>query len=107
MDAPVRERLEEQLAAHIEGEYRAAREQVLEDVYGWFADVALAGHGAGPELLQNPAYAEPIARLAGRTGPARALANLDAIESIRESLRRNLTETLALEVGLLKLNTTS
>jgi hypothetical protein len=29
--------------------------------------------------------------------------NLDAIEQIRDSLSRNISETLALEVGLLKL----
>jgi DNA polymerase-3 subunit delta' len=104
LDAKVRDRLEEQREARIEGEYRAARELVLEDLYSWFADVALARHGAGRELFRNTAYADAIAQRAQAVEPAQTLAHLEAVEDIRDALRRNISEPLALEVGLLKLS---
>src|SRR5439155_21476530 len=45
LDPKVRERLETQMEARIEGEYRAAREQVLEEIYAWFGDLLLCVEG--------------------------------------------------------------
>ena len=103
LEAKVRERLEEQLEARIEGEYRAAREQVLEEMYSWFGDVLLCAEGANDELLTHPNQAGAARRIAAGLTCPQACHNLDAIEQIRDSLSRNISETLAFEVGLLKL----
>lgn len=102
LEPKVRERLEEQLEARIEGEYRAAREQVLEEIYSWFGDVLLCVVGADERLLEHPDQVTSARRAAAGLSAEQAAGNLDAIEQIRESLARNIAETLALEVGLLK-----
>jgi DNA polymerase-3 subunit delta' len=99
----VRERLEKQLEARIEGEYRAAREQVLEEIYGWFGDVLLCNVGAEEKLLAHPERAAAARRAAAGLTYQSAIQNLEAVEQIRDSLSRNISETLALEVGLLRL----
>lgn len=93
MDPKTRDRLEEQIAARIEGEYRAAREQVLEDIYRWFGDLVLSTTGA---------HADPLPAAKHFTYE-QACAGLDAIEQVRDSLQRNISEALALEVGFLHL----
>ncbi|MEI6084821.1 MAG: DNA polymerase III subunit delta' [Verrucomicrobiota bacterium] len=103
LDPKVRERLETQCEARIEGEYRAAREQVLEELYSWFGDVWLCVEQAETGLLEHPEHLAVLQAAAADLAPARAAGNLDAIEQIREALTRNINETLALEVGLLKL----
>lgn len=103
LEPNVRERLEDQMEARIEGEYRAAREQVLEEMYGWFGDVLLCTENADEELLTHPGQASAARRAASGLNYRQASQNLDAIEQIRDSLSRNISETLALEVSLLKL----
>jgi DNA polymerase-3 subunit delta' len=103
LEPKVRERLEEQLEARIEGEYRAAREQVLEEMYSWFGDLLLCIEGADDKRLAHPDQAAAARRVAGGLTCPQACHNLDAIEQIRDSLSRNVSETLAFEVGLLKL----
>jgi DNA polymerase-3 subunit delta' len=103
LDAKIRDRLETQCEARIEGEYRAAREQVLEELYSWFGDVWLCVEKAEAGLLEHPDQLPELQAAAIDLTPARAAGNLDAIEQIREALTRNINETLALEVGLLKL----
>jgi DNA polymerase-3 subunit delta' len=102
-DPKVRERLEDQSAARVEGEYRAAREQVLEELYGWFGDVWLCVEQAAEELWEHPEKAAGVRAAAAGLTPASAAAQVEAIEQIREALTRNINETLAVEVGLLKL----
>jgi DNA polymerase-3 subunit delta' len=103
LEPKVRERLEEQLEARVEGEYRAARERLLEEIYSWFGDLLLCTEGADDKLLAYPRQAAATRRAAtGLTYP-KACHNLEAIEQIRDSLSRNISETLAFEVGLLKL----
>jgi DNA polymerase III subunit delta' len=103
LDPKVRERLENQSAARVEGEYRAAREQVLEEYYGWFGDVMLCVERADKSLLEHPDQLPALQRLADGTTYTRAAGNLEAIEQVRDALARNISEPLALEVGLLKL----
>jgi len=103
LDPKIRERLETQCEARIEGEYRAAREQVLEELYSWFGDVWLCVEQAEAGLLEHPEQLAALQAAAVDLSPARAAGNLDAVEQIREALTRNINETLALEVGLLKL----
>ena len=104
LEPKVRERLDDQMEARIEGEYRAAREQVLEELYAWFGDVLLCVTGAGDELLAHPEQSSALRTVAGRLTYPQAAANLDAIEQVRDALARSISEPLALEVGLLKLS---
>ena len=103
LESNVRERLEDQMEARIEGEYRAAREQLLEEMYRWFGDVLLCTEGVDEALLAYPDRAAAARRVAAGLTHRQACNNLDAIERIRDSLSRNISETLALEVDLLKL----
>jgi DNA polymerase-3 subunit delta' len=103
LDPKVRDRLQGQMDARIEGEYRAAREQVLEEFYGWFADVLLCVEQADQKLLEHREQLGALQRAATGMTHARAAGNLDAIENIREALARNISEPLAIEVGLLKI----
>lgn len=103
LEEKVQERLEQQLEARLEGEYRAARGRVLEEVYAWLGDVLLCVEQADPGLWEHPAEAAALRRAATGLTAAQALRQLDALEQVREALQRNISEPLALEVGLLKL----
>ncbi len=103
LEPKAREKVEEQFEARVEGEYRAAREQVLEEVYAWFGDVLLQSEQAGREVLALPESAAATAQVAGNLTAEQAHANVDAVEGMREALQRNIAEALALEVGLLKI----
>ena len=103
LESNVRERLEDQLEARIEGEYRAAREQVLEEIYSWFGDVLLSSVGVDPQLLAHPDRATAARGVAAGVTYDKAMRNLEAVQQIRDSLSRNISETLVLEVGLLML----
>ncbi|MCG3147474.1 MAG: hypothetical protein PCFJNLEI_00914 [Verrucomicrobiae bacterium] len=103
VEVKIRARLETQSDARLEGEYRAAREQVLEELYTWFGDVWLCVEQAETDLLEHPEELPALQQVAAGLSPARAAANLEAVEQIRDALSRNINETLALEVGLLKL----
>ena len=103
LEPKVRERLEEQLEARVEGEYRAVRERVLEEMYSWFGDLLLCAEGADDKLLAHPDQAPAVRRAATGLTYLETCQDLEAIEQIRDSLSRNISETLAFEVGLLKL----
>jgi len=103
LEPRVRERLDEQLEARIEGEYRAARERLLEEMYSWFGDLLLCAEGADDKLLAHPDQAPAVRRAATGLTYLETCQDLEAIEQIRDSLSRNISETLAFEVGLLKL----
>jgi DNA polymerase-3 subunit delta' len=103
LEPNVRERLQQQMEARIEGEYRAERERLLEELYSWFGDVLLGAEGADESLLAYPDQAATTRRLAAALTHQQACRNLDAIERIRDSFSRGISETLALEVDLLKL----
>jgi DNA polymerase-3 subunit delta' len=101
LDPKARERLEDEMEARIEGEYRGERERVLEEIYSWMLDLLLCVVGADDNLLEHSGQAEVLRRSAAGLPVADALRNLEAVERIRDALARNVTETLALEVGLL------
>ncbi len=102
LEPRAREKLEKEMEARIEGEYRAQREQVLEIVYGWFGDVLLQVVGVDRSLLAHPDFAEASRRAADGLTYEQASRNLEAVEGIREALFRNVAEPLTLEVGLLR-----
>ena len=97
---------EEGIAAAVEAEYRAARGFVLVALKRWLRDVMLCAEGADENLL---AFATQVtrARKQASCGSAVARGRLEAWEELQESLTRNVNETVALEVALLKLNSPS
>lgn len=107
LDPKAREKLEEQREARIEGEYRGVREQVLEELYTWFSDIVLCVEGAAPVLLAHPDQLEQVRRAAAGLTYAQATGDLEAVEQVRDALARNVNESFALEVGLLKLAATA
>lgn len=107
LDPKTRDRLTTQMDARAEGEYRSAREQVLEEVYGWFGDVLLCVERGADEALEHPDHAAVLRQAAGRLSFSQATTQVEAIEQIRDAWARNVTEPLALEVGLLQLLATA
>lgn len=103
LESEAREKLEAERAAQMEGEYRGVREQVLEEMYAWFADVLLCVSGAESSVLAHPDRLADIQHASSGLSHERASGHLDAVEGIRDALARNITEAFALEVGLLKL----
>jgi DNA polymerase-3 subunit delta' len=103
LDPEIAERLNRELAARVEGQYRAGRERLLEELYAWFGDVLLCAEGAESRLLNHPAEEPLLRRVAADVTAAGALAQLEALDQIAEAWQRNVSDALALEVGLLKL----
>lgn len=98
----LREKWETELAAAIEAEYRRRRSEVLLLMQWWLRDVWLHTLAAGQNLLHFPqiAGAGDVAR---RLTPRQARDNVIAFEQTQRLLYTNVQESLALEVGLLKL----
>ena len=103
LEAEARGKLEDQLEARIEGEYRGRREEVLEEIYAWFADIVLCAAGAEEPALTHPQHHDVLQKAAAQINYDKAVAHLEAMERIRDAMSRNVNEPFALEVGLLKL----
>jgi DNA polymerase-3 subunit delta' len=103
VEKDLREKWEDELAAGIEAEYRRQRADLLLLVQWWLRDVWLHTLAAGGELFNFPqiAVAEAVAR---RLTPRQALENLQVLEQTQRLLHTNVQESLALEVGMLKLH---
>jgi DNA polymerase-3 subunit delta' len=98
----IREQWETELTAAIEADYRRRRADVLLLLQWWLRDVWLHTLAVGEALLHLPqiAGAEDIAR---RLTPQQARDNILVLEQTQRLLYTNVQESLALEVGLLKL----
>jgi DNA polymerase-3 subunit delta' len=103
LDSKMREKLEEELAAAIEAEYRRQRADVIGALQWWLRDVWLRTLSAGPELLSFPDLADSVQAVAARISSAEALTNLEEVDRLQRQLHSNVQEVLALEVGFLKL----
>ena len=103
MDAGTREKLEDELAAAIESEYRRQRADVLGALHWWLRDVWLQTLQAGGGRLCFPDLAAAADAVAARISPADAMRNLEQVDRLQRQLHSNVQEALALEVGLLKL----
>jgi DNA polymerase III subunit delta' len=99
----LRDKWEDELAAAIEAEYRRHRADLLLLVQWWLRDVWLHTLAAGRELLKFPNVSGAKA-VAQRLDPKRARENILTLEQVQRMLRSNVQESLALEVGLLKLH---
>ena len=103
LDPKMREKLEDELAAAIEAEYRRQRTDLIGALQWWLRDVWLHTLSAGAALLTFPNLASTTGAVARRISPAEALANLEETDRLQRQLHSNVQEALALEVGLLKL----
>lgn len=103
VEKDLREKWEDELAAAVEAEYRRRRADLLLLLECWLRDVWLYTLAAGKELLnfQKISGAETVAK---RISPKQALENLQTLEQTQKLLHTNVQESLALEVGLLKLH---
>ena len=103
MEPGTREKLEDELAAAIESEYRRQRADVLGALHWWLRDVWLQTWQGGGGMLCFPDLKPAAAAVAARISPADAMRNLEHIDRLQRQLNSNVQEALALEVGLLKL----
>ncbi|HAM71117.1 MAG TPA: hypothetical protein DCM86_05690 [Verrucomicrobiales bacterium] len=104
IDPEMGERLEKELDAAVEGEYRRRRGELLAALSWWLRDIWLGTLGTETGARQLPALASATEAVARRLKPEEAMANLEQIERTQRTLNStNVQEALALEVGLLKL----
>lgn len=104
LDPELKDRLEKELDAAVEGEYRRQRSEILRSLQWWLRDIWL-GTLQTPDLTPRyPQLQESTSVIARRLNPEQALSNLEEIEKTQRLLNStNVQEALALEVGLLKL----
>jgi len=103
LDPNTREKLEGELEAAVESEYRHQRADVLGALHWWLRDIWLHTLKAGGGMLCFPDLKAAAATVAARISPAEAMRNLELMDRLQRQLNTNVQEALALEVGLLKL----
>jgi DNA polymerase-3 subunit delta' len=103
LDPDTREKLEGELEAAVESEYRHQRADVLGALDWWLRDIWLHTLKAGGGMLCFPDLKAAAATVAARISPAEAMRNLELMDRLQRQLNTNVQEALALEVGLLKL----
>jgi hypothetical protein len=103
LEANMREKLEKELDAAVEAEYRRQRTDLLAVLHWWLRDVWLQNLAAGADMLSFPNLAAAAQAVARRISPAEARTNLEEMDRLQRQLHSNVQEALALEVGLLKL----
>jgi DNA polymerase-3 subunit delta' len=103
LDPNTREKLEGELEAAVESEYRHQRADVLGALHWWLRDIWLHTLKAGGGMLCFPDLKAAAAAVAARISPAEAMRNLELMDRLQRQLNTNVQEALALEVGLLKL----
>ncbi len=110
VEPDLRDKWEEELKAAIEAEYRRQRSDLLLALQWWLRDVWLQTLGgnenndsaANANLLNFPEVTS-TAQVARRVSSGEATENLRIMEQLQRWLGTNVQESLALEVGLLKL----
>jgi DNA polymerase III subunit delta' len=99
-----KEQWEDELKAAVESEYRRHRLDYIAALHGWLRDVWIFGINPSTEGLIYPALAPDTEVVSRRLDPELARKNLDVWEKTQSILYTNVQESLALEVGLLRLN---
>lgn len=97
-----KEQWERELVAAIESEYRRHRSDYLAGLQYWLRDIWLATLGSPAEAILPELHAA-TSTVATRQSTGNARANLEHWEATIRLLHTNVQESLALEVGLLKL----
>ncbi len=103
LEPKMRDKLEDELAAAVEAEYRRQRTDLIGALQWWLRDVWLQTLGSGADLMTFPSLAPAARTVATRISPSDALSNLEVVDRLQRQLHTNVQEALALEVGLLKL----
>jgi DNA polymerase-3 subunit delta' len=103
MEPDTREKLEGELEAAVESEYRRQRADVLAALHWWLRDVWLLTLKADGAALCFPEQKAAAGVVAERVSSAEAMRNLEYIDRLQRQLHTNVQEALAVEVGLLKL----
>jgi DNA polymerase-3 subunit delta' len=98
-----REKWEDELNAAVEAEYRRKRGDLLLILQWWMRDIWLSTMKMGKEMIAVPQVVTLTEKLASRLATEEASENLRTLERLQRLLRTNVQETLALEIGLLKL----
>ncbi|HZM05311.1 MAG TPA: hypothetical protein VFC44_20125 [Candidatus Saccharimonadales bacterium] len=104
LEKRMRDKLEDELAAAVEAEYRRQRTDLIGALHWWLRDVWLHTLSMGAGLMTFPTFAADASTVAKRISPAAALANLEEVDRLQRLLHSNVQEALALEVSMLKLN---
>ena len=99
----LRKQWEKEMAGAVEAEYRRVRASYLSGLHAWLRDVWTIRAGAGVELFL-PGLREATEAMAARLTEAEARGNVEAWERTQGLMHGNVQESLALEVGLLRLN---
>ena len=103
LDPRMRDKLQTELDAAVEAEYRHQRASLIGALQWWLRDVWLQTLAAGSELVCFPGMKAAVETVARRISPAEAMSNLEQIDRLQRQLNSNVQEALALEVSLLKL----
>ena len=103
IEGKLKQKLEDELTAGIEAEYRRQRTDLIGVLQWWLRDAWLQTLTQGADLLTFPTMAATTKTVASRITPTDALTNLEAIDRLQRQLHTNVQEALALEVTLLKL----
>lgn len=103
VDSGLKKKWEDELTAAVEAEYRRHRGDLLAGLHWWLRDVWLQALRLGDGLWSYPELAEASRAVASRLNARQAMENLQFIEQTQRLLTSNVQESLALEVGLLKL----
>lgn len=103
LDSKLREKLEDELAAAVEAEYRRQRADLLVSLQLWLRDVWLYAISRSDEWLSFPELKELSEKVASRIQTSEAVENMQILEETQRRLALNVNEALALEVGFLKL----
>ena len=98
------EEKEKEMDAQAVAEYRRRRSAVLATLEWLLRDTLVCIESGDEALLFHRDRGDALRKLAGTQTRARALANLETIETLQEQLERNVNEALALEVALLQLS---
>jgi DNA polymerase-3 subunit delta' len=103
VEKETREKWEAELNAAIEAEYRGKRAELLVLLQWWMRDVWLSTMKMGEETLAVPQLQRATEQIAKRISANEASENLRNLERLQRQLTTNVQESLALEIGLLKL----
>lgn len=102
-DPDYREKLEKEMDAAVEAEYRQARADLLKAASVFFRDLTLLATGADSKFLILKEREKDLRTIAKGLNGDWLTSRIEMIEDIQSNLRQNINETLAIEVGLLKL----
>jgi DNA polymerase III gamma/tau subunit len=103
LDPRMRDKLEDELSAAIEAEYRRQRVDLIGALQWWLRDVWVQTVATDSEMLSLPTLGNSAQAVASRITRMDATENLRVIDLLQRQLYSNVQEALALEVGLLKL----